>query len=110
MFVRVKIEYSRKEGVLSVPDEALVRRDGEQGVFLIEEDGQHVRFVPVRVGLVYEGRVEVLEPFLKGRVVTLGHHLLEDGSPVRLREMDVGVETLQKANPEGDAKASGGKP
>jgi RND family efflux transporter MFP subunit len=110
MFVRVKIEFSRKEDVLSVPLEAIVRRDGEQGVFLVEDDGQRVSFVSVRTGLVYEGRAEVVDPPLDGMVVTLGHHLLEDGSPVMLGGTGEGADTLQIAGPKGDANASGGTP
>jgi len=110
MFVRVKIEFSRKEDVLSVPLEAIVSRDGEQGVFLVEDDGQRVSFVSVRTGLVYEGRAEVVDPPLDGMVVTLGHHLLEDGSSVMLEGTGEGVDTLQTAGPKGDANASGGTP
>ena len=84
MFVRVNIEYARKDGAPSVPAAALTRRNGEQGVFLVDGDGKHVRFVPVSVGLLYGGRAEIVAPPLSGLVVTLGHHLLEDGAPVHL--------------------------
>ncbi len=108
MFVRVKIEFSRKEGAPSVPLSALVRRNGEQGVFLIEENGQRARFVPVRVGLIHEGRAEILDPPLSGMVIILGHHLLEDGSPVILSEEGGGTQSMQPASTPGDVKASGG--
>jgi RND family efflux transporter MFP subunit len=88
MFVRVSIEYSRKESVQSVPIEALVRRNGEQGVFLVDGDGQgdmrRARFVPVRTGIRNEGKVEIPDPPLAGFVITLGNHLVEDGAPVRV--------------------------
>jgi len=108
MFVRVKIEFSRKEGAPSVPLSSLVQRNGEQGLFLIEDDGQRARFVPVRVGLVHEGRAEILDPPLSGMVVILGHHLLEDGSPVILSEEGGGTQSMQPASTLGDVKASGG--
>jgi len=50
MFVRVNIEYARKDGAPSIPATALSRRNGEQGVFLVDGDGKHVRFVPVLRG------------------------------------------------------------
>lgn len=100
MFVRVNIEYARKDGAPSVPAAALSRRNGEQGVFLVDGDGKHVRFVPVSVGLLYGGRAEIVAPPLSGMVVTLGHHLLEDGAPVRLNG---GAESPRQD----DAKASG---
>jgi multidrug efflux pump subunit AcrA (membrane-fusion protein) len=88
MFVRVSIEYSRKEGVQSVPIEALVRRNGEQGVFLVDGNGQgdaqRARFMPVRTGIRSEGKVEIPDPPLAGLVITLGNHLVEDGAPVRI--------------------------
>jgi RND family efflux transporter MFP subunit len=88
MFVRVSIEYSRKEGAQSVPVEALVRRNGEEGVFLVDGDGREdtrsARFVPVRTGIRNENRVEIPDPPLAGLVITLGNHLVEDGAPVRV--------------------------
>jgi hypothetical protein len=43
-----------------------------------------VRFVPVTLGIVNANVVEVVRPSLSGVVVTLGNHLLEDGSAVIL--------------------------
>jgi RND family efflux transporter MFP subunit len=108
MFVRVKIEFSKKEGAPSVPLSSLVQRNGEQGLFLIEDDGRRARFVPVRVGLVHEGRAEILDPSLSGMVVILGQHLLEDGSPVILSEEGRGTQPMQPASTLGGEKASGG--
>jgi hypothetical protein len=45
---------------------------------MVSEDGQMARFLPVRTGIAEGGRVEVLEPSdISGRVVVLGHYLLE---------------------------------
>ena len=54
------------------------------GVFLADSKKQKVRFVPVTVGIVNGFQVEVLNPPITGAVVTLGHHLLEDGSSIIL--------------------------
>jgi RND family efflux transporter MFP subunit len=84
MFVRVTLEYGRRDRVPTVPPSALVKRGERDGVFLLNEDGKTVKFVPVRIGIADSGRVEIVEPPLKGSVVTLGHHLLQDGSAVSL--------------------------
>jgi hypothetical protein len=42
------------------------------------------RYVPVTLGIHDGSRVQILEPNLEGRVITLGQHLLEDGSPILL--------------------------
>lgn len=84
MFVRARLELDRAEDAVLVPSAALVRRDGRQGVFVIQEDDT-ARLVGVRVGISEEGLSQLLEPEdLSGDVVTLGQHLLEDGSTVRI--------------------------
>ena len=84
MAVRVELEFSRRENVPAVPAAALVSRGEATGVFEVEPAGPSVRFVPVRTGAADGGLVEILEPALRGPVVTLGQHLLEDGSAVLL--------------------------
>jgi RND family efflux transporter MFP subunit len=84
MAMRVELEFGRRENVPAIPAAALVRRGDTQGVFQVEAEGPRVRFVPVRTGAAEGGLVEVLEPELRGPVVTLGQHLLEDGSAVIL--------------------------
>jgi len=42
-------------------------------------------FQPATVGIIEGDRAEILEPAaLAGYVVTLGHHLLENGTPIIL--------------------------
>jgi RND family efflux transporter MFP subunit len=78
MFVNVQIEFASRSGVTVVPYNALAKRGGQQGVFMVDESGQMARFLPVRTGIVEEGRVEIVDPKeLSGRVVVLGHYLLE---------------------------------
>jgi len=89
MFIRARVEFARIEQATLVPITALVRRDGKQGVFLVESDGAQepvlrARFVPVTTGIVSGEVAEVKEPALSGAVVTLGNHLLEDGAKVML--------------------------
>lgn len=82
--VRVQLEFGRLENVVTVPVVAVVERRGEKGVFLVDPEQPRVRFVAVRLGAVEAGLVQIVEPELSGRVVTLGQHLLEDGGAVIL--------------------------
>jgi RND family efflux transporter MFP subunit len=84
MFFRAKIVYERHDSVIIAPAESLVRRNDREGVFLVEHDKNIARFVPVEVGFREDRKVEIASPTLAGDVVVLGHHLLEDGSSIRL--------------------------
>jgi len=44
----------------------------------------------VTTGIVTPERTEILSPMLNGLVITLGQHLLEDGSPVLLPQQNPG--------------------
>lgn len=84
MFVRAEIEFNRHENALLVPESALVRREGVRGVFTVDTDGMKARFIPVKTGIMENDAVEILEPPITEPVVTLGQHLLDDGSAVLL--------------------------
>ncbi len=84
MFVRVRIQFEEHENATVVPAIALVKRNNIQGVFLADLKEQKARFVPVTTGIADGVQVEVLNPSITGAVVTLGHHLLEDGASIIL--------------------------
>ena len=89
MFVRSEIRVGEQERVSAVPLDAIVERDDERGMFVVEErdNGDGVaRFRTVPIGARDGGwaRVEGLEPGT--RVVTLGQHLLTDGTSIRISE------------------------
>lgn len=88
MFVEARISTRSVADVTVVPLDAILERNGRRGVFQVEEGdtGPIARFVPVTTGIEDDGQVEILEPQIDGRVVTLGQHLLSDG--VRLRIAD----------------------
>ncbi len=88
MFARVSVIFGVLERATVVPTDALARRKEGQGVFLLDETGGKVSFVPVTVGMVEGARAEVVRPELAGQVVTLGIHLLEDGSAVILSKTE----------------------
>jgi len=50
----------------------------------VDEAESIVRFHEVVPGIVTSEKTEIVSPALSGRVVTLGQHLLADGSPVIL--------------------------
>ncbi|MBN1866775.1 efflux RND transporter periplasmic adaptor subunit [Candidatus Sumerlaeota bacterium] len=80
MFARVIVEFATHESATAVPPSAVTRRNEQTGVFLVDRQEKKARFVPIRVGIETLDEVEVLDPPLTGEVVTLGHHLLTDGS------------------------------
>jgi multidrug efflux pump subunit AcrA (membrane-fusion protein) len=106
MFVRAQVEFARHDNATLIPLAALVRRNDKQGVFIAEEKppvkpgakylaprstwGFKARFVPVTVGIVDGESVEVSEPEISGLVVTMGNHLLEDGSGIMLGSREAG--------------------
>lgn len=92
-FVRVQLELGRADDAVVVPRDAVVRREGAEGIFLVEsgDGGSTATFVPVRAGFTEGSRVQVVEPEVRGDVVILGQDLLADGTPVRVvaeRELD----------------------
>jgi RND family efflux transporter MFP subunit len=84
MFVRVQIEFELRQNATVIPLAAVVKRNGNQGVFMADLQEKKARFVPVTLGIVNETQAEILEPKLTGAVITLGQHLLEDGASIIL--------------------------
>lgn len=85
MFINSQIEFDRREETTVIPLSALVNRNGQQGIFLADVENKKAFFKPVKVGIVEGEQAEILEPSsISGYVVTLGHHLLEDGANIIL--------------------------
>jgi hypothetical protein len=85
MFINTRIEFARRESATIVPVRSLVSRAGRQGIFQVDLGNKKAIFVPIKVGIIEGERAEILEPDpLSGYVVTLGHHLLEDGTALIL--------------------------
>jgi len=92
MFIEAQVVLETA-AALAVPQAALIQREGQEGVFLVEtgvdsangeEERAVARFVPVTTGIVDADWVQILEPELTGWVVTLGQHLLREGEVVRV--------------------------
>jgi len=94
MFVRARVEFARHENSTLVPLPALVRRNNKEGIFIADTQNLKARFVPVTTGIINGEIVEITEPEVSGMVITMGNHLLEDGSDI----------TLSKIEPLPDAK------
>jgi RND family efflux transporter MFP subunit len=86
MFCNVKVALAEKDSAQVVPTEAVVTRNGGSGVFVVTGGEAIAHYVPVEIGISASDRTEILSPELEGVVVTLGQHLLQDGSAVILPE------------------------
>ena len=87
MFIRAVIELDRVNDAVAVPEAALTKRGDVEGVFLVDASGGLVTWAPVETGIRSRGWVQVTKPSLSGRVVTMGQHLIDHGSPVRVVAM-----------------------
>jgi multidrug efflux pump subunit AcrA (membrane-fusion protein) len=82
MFVRASVILAHVEDARVIPADALTRRANVTGVFRVNEEDKTAEWVPVTPGILHEGMVQIVEPELSGRVVTLGQQLLDTGSPL----------------------------
>lgn len=96
MFVRAKIQFASYEDATLVPVAALVKRNDKQGIFIVEQKELKARFVPVKVGIMNDEWVQILEPEISGLVATLGNHLLEDGADITLPDQKHSDTTSQE--------------
>lgn len=88
MFTSVRVSVASAEDAILVPAEAIVRRDDGAAVYrVVDGDPPTVERLAVRIGLEGDDRVQIVEPELGGRVVTLGQQLLEDGAPIIVSEL-----------------------
>jgi len=84
MFVRTQVEFARHENATLIPFASLVKRKNKEGIFIADVQNLKVNFVPVTMGITNGELVEVIEPAISGLVVTMGNHLLENGSEITL--------------------------
>lgn len=90
MFARAEITAGAAP-VLTVPQEAIVFRDGAPAAFVVQADGR-VALRPLATGARREGRAEVREGLAAGeRVVVAGAGFLSDGDRVRVQTADAGA-------------------
>jgi RND family efflux transporter MFP subunit len=100
MFVRVEIEFARHDNATVVPVNALIKRNGQWSIFLADTKDMKARLVPVTVGIMSNDMAEILDPAVSGSVITVGQHLLEDGSVITLPEKTTVPSPDKKTNPD----------
>jgi hypothetical protein len=100
MFVNARIEFTNKTDATVVPTSAVVNRGALQGLFLADLEAKKAVFQPATVGIIEGDRAEIVEPAdLAGHVITLGHHLLENGTALILPESAPGAASGPKKAP-----------
>ena len=102
MFINVQIEFATHEEATVVPVSCVVKRGDQQGIFLADTENNVAQFVPVKLGISTNELAEIIEPStIAGQVVTMGQHLLADGSPIVLSETSAfqDSEKVEKAKP-----------
>jgi RND family efflux transporter MFP subunit len=78
MFVRVTLDSSRTERLLTVPEKAVVEIEGKAGVFLPDRDGKTFQFHTVTPGRTLQGRQAIASDLSEGqRVVGQGAFTLK---------------------------------
>ncbi len=82
MFANVQVLFEERLNVPAIPITALIKRNQQDGVFLVNPDLLKAQFIPITAGLVEGSWIEVSKPLLEGLVVTLGQHLLSDSTSV----------------------------
>jgi len=86
MFARINITLSSDDKARVVPASALIEKDGRYSLFVVG-DSSVVKNVPVQVGINDGTYAQIISPAdLNGQIVTLGQHLLKDGSKVVVPE------------------------
>jgi len=108
MFIRAKVEFARHENATLIPLAALVKRDGKEGVFVADLQNRKACFVPVTTGIISGELVEITEPEISGEAVTIGNHLLEDGSEITMPDSP-GRGTKDERTPPVDARSGGSR-
>ena len=81
------------------PEQALVTRDGNSGVFVVADDGKSVTWRQVSVGIRQGDRVQISAENLGSRVVILGQQLLTDGSSIAIAGAAAAVAPMAAAPP-----------
>ena len=99
MFARVMVVITEKDSAQNVSSRAVVEHSGVTGLFVVDKVDKIVHYVPVKTGIITPEKTEILSPIIEGQVVTLGQHLLDDGSPVLLPQVK-SEQTLTAGNKE----------
>jgi multidrug efflux pump subunit AcrA (membrane-fusion protein) len=85
MFAEVVFVFNERHSVWAVDHDVPFRRSEGYVIFVADTQEGVVRQIPVELGLVDNGRVELVGSApITGPIVTLGQHLLQDGQPYKV--------------------------
>lgn len=84
MFIRATVELDHVPDAVLIPEDALVTRQNRQGVFLVGANQTTAHWQPVTLGIREGNRIQISQPPLSGKVVTLGQQLIDDGSLIAI--------------------------
>ena len=88
LFARANLGIAHRNGVITVPEEAVLQRLGGPVIFRVL-DGNRVERIAVEIGVIRDGWVEIREGLgPRDRVVSRGHSDLIDGSSIISRNRD----------------------
>ena len=88
MFCKINIILTEKNNAQTVPNKAIVSENGKTGIFIVQENETVARYIPVQTGITTEDRTEIIDPEIKGMVITVGQYQLKDGSKIILPESE----------------------
>lgn len=84
MYAEVRIITEQKENIVKVPADVMIRRFGDEFVFVVEDDRVARRRI-VNPGIEIDNILEITDGLAEGELVVYqGQNLLEDGSIVRV--------------------------
>ncbi len=107
LFARADLGIARREGVVLVPEEAVLQRSDGAVIFLLHDSDRVERRV-VELGVFRKGLVEVRGGVEAGNVVvTRGHTDLIDGAVVRLETPAHGADLPVACGPDTEAGGAG---
>ena len=87
MFVRAEVILQQQDSAQVVPQSAVIRRDDQTGLFVLDENTGQVDWQIVEAGILQGDLLQVTGIDLNGRkVVVLGQHMLKSGSAVKVVE------------------------
>lgn len=87
LFVRVIVTLEHIDQAIVIHEQALTKRNGEIGVFVVKEKSNRVHWHKVKVGITEGNMVEVKGIKAQGSVVILGQHFLDNGSQITIPEI-----------------------
>lgn len=81
MFARIFVTVEKHDSTQILPTQSVVSRNGKKFIFVVDKNNTAV-MLPVSTGITNSDMTEILSPVIDKKIVTIGQHLLVDGSSV----------------------------